>query len=385
VAPSQNVENDGIPAAPRIPRSRFTPPTFPQEMPITEENEILLKNTAARMLHLQNRTVQESCAIGIIDFERWEWPQGVGLYGLLRYYQWDKRPEILHDLEGWFRRRRAEGLPEKNINTMAPMLTLAHLYETTRNPADLELCKEWVAWAVERLPRTTENGFQHVTTDFPNKGQLWADTLFMTVLFVAKMGVLLQRQDYVEESIRQFLLHIKYLHDRKTGLWYHGWNFIGRHNFAEALWGRGNCWFTAGVVDYLELVNLSEGVKNHLIATLSAQVDALAQLQESDGMWHTLLDDPRSYLESSATAGFGYGILKGVRLGYLDGKYYTVGRKAVAAVCGRIDQDGTVRDVSYGTPMGLDLDSYRKIPQCPMAYGQALTLLLLTEAVRSKV
>jgi unsaturated rhamnogalacturonyl hydrolase len=199
------------------------------------------------------------------------------------------------------------------------------------------------------------------------------------------MGVLLQRQDYVEESIRQFLLHIKYLHDRKTGLWYHGWNFIGRHNFAEALWGRGNCWFTAGVVDYLELVNLSEGVKNHLIATLSAQVDALAQLQESDGMWHTLLDDPRSYLESSATAGFGYGILKGVRLGYLDGKYYTVGRKAVAAVCGRIDQDGTVRDVSYGTPMGLDLDSYRKIPQCPMAYGQALTLLLLTEAVRSKV
>ena len=53
----------------------------------------------------------------------------------------------------------------------------------------------------------------------------------------------------------QFLLHIKYLHSQKTGLWYHGWCFIGRHHFGEAYWGRGNSWFTCGAVDFIEWLN----------------------------------------------------------------------------------------------------------------------------------
>ena len=31
-------------------------------------------------------------------------------------------------------------------------------------------------------------------------------------------------------------------------------------------------------------------------------------------MWHTLLDDPESYVETSATTGFVAGILMGLRL-----------------------------------------------------------------------
>lgn len=43
----------------------------------------------------------------------------------------------------------------------------------------------------------------------------------------------------------QFLIHIQYLMDTTTGLWFHGWEFDGNgggHNYAKALWGRGNCW-----------------------------------------------------------------------------------------------------------------------------------------------
>ena len=350
-----------------------------------ETLNLLIENTARRMTALQPGALQEVCGISIIDFERWEWPQGVGLYGLFQYHRQTGRPENMDQLTAWYARRRAAGLPVKNINTMAPMLTLAHLCEVTRQPADLALCEEWAAWVFSELPRTNEGGFQHITTDFPFEQQLWADTLFMTVLFLAKMGVLLQRQDYIDESIRQFLLHIKYLHDRKTGLWFHGWNFLGRHNVAEALWARGNCWFTAGAVDFMEMVELPGGVKPYLIATLGAQVDALARFQAADGMWHTLLDDPTTYVETSATAGFAYGILKGVRLGLVDGKHATVGRRALDGIIARIQSDGTVDEVSYGTPMGMDLDHYRKIPRCPMAYGQALTLLALTEAAQLAV
>ena len=47
-----------------------------------------------------------------------------------------------------------------------------------------------------------------------------------------------------------------------------------------------------------------------------------------------------------------------------------------------VDQNGTVGNVSYGTRMGRDLQFYRDIPIQPTAYGQALAILFLAEAVR---
>ena len=95
-----------------------------------------------------------------------------------------------------------------------------------------------------------------------------------------------------------------------------------------------------------------------------------------------MLDDPDSYLETSATAGFAYGILKAVRLGYLDSKYEKAGQKAADAVLADIDPDGTVQGVSYGTAMGRDMEHYKQIKICPTAYGQGMTFLLFTELVR---
>lgn len=341
----------------------------------------LLQKTARRMTSIQNQGIQEVCPIGIIDFEKWEWPQGVGLYGLFQYSRSSGDAASLAYIEGWFSRRLAEGLPARNVNTMAPMLTLAHLAALRDDAGLLRLCTEWAEWIMREMPRTTDHGLQHIVTGETNEQQLWDDTLYMTVLFLAKMGVLTGRQDYLDESVRQFLCHIKYLFDRKTGLWYHGWTFNGRHNFAEALWARGNCWITAGVMDYIEMIPLDGGVKQYLLDTVSAQVESLARLQHSSGMWHTLLNDPGSYLETSATAGFGYGILKGVRLGLLDSKYLAVGQRALEAVISNIDDEGTVQQVSYGTGMGRDLDHYRRIPLCPMAYGQALSVLILCEGL----
>jgi unsaturated rhamnogalacturonyl hydrolase len=335
------------------------------------------------MTSLQNQgAVTEVCPIGIIDFEKWEWPQGVGLYGLWQYQRDARRQDIRETIRGWFDRRLAEGLPERNVNTMAPMLTLAHLAEESGDPRLRSVCGEWAEWVLREMPRTREGGLQHIVTGERNEQQLWDDTLYMTVLFLGKMGVLLGRNDYIEEAVRQFLIHIKYLVDRQTGLWYHGWTFAGAHHFANALWARGNCWITAGTYDFLEMVPVGSGVRQFLLDTVAAQIRALARLQAPSGMWHTLLDDPTSYVETSATAGFGYGILKGIRLGMLDPQFRPVGQRAVAAVMERIDPDGTVVGVSYGTGMGRDLDHYRNIPLCPMAYGQALTILLLGEALK---
>ncbi|UKS28684.1 glycoside hydrolase family 88 protein [Paenibacillus sp. HWE-109] len=354
-----------------------------QSMTVNQYEDIIAK--LIRKMKELKPAFQESVSIGIVSMDNWEWPQGVGLFALYSYYKETGNQAIKDELIQWFDKRIGEGVPDKNVNTMCPMLTLSFLAEETGNPTYLKLCKEWVTYAMEELPRTEEGGFQHIVTRNLNAGQLWDDTLYMTVLFVARMGVLLDEDPYLQESIRQFLVHLKYLTDVRTGLFYHGWTFIGNHHFAGALWARGNSWYTAGLVDYLDIAPLPEGISQFLISSLERQVQALAALQDESGLWHTLLDHPDSYLETSASAAFAYGILKAVRRGFIDERYLAVGLKALDGVLGKIDEEGVVHGVSYGTALKDNLDYYRNIKQCPMPYGQSMTLLLMVEACKLKV
>jgi unsaturated rhamnogalacturonyl hydrolase len=317
-----------------------------------------------------------------ISFEGWEWPQGVGLYGLVRYWEFtgDERHRRL--IEAWYERRLAQTLPPANVNTTAPMLALSLLFSHTQEERWRRPLEDWANRVVTGLPRTDEGGFQHIVSDGINSGELWDDTLFMVVLFLAHFGRCTGRRDLVEEAVRQFLLHAHYLTDTRTGLWFHGWTFEGRHNFARARWARGNAWITAGLLDFIELGGIEGGVKTFLLGCLRSQAASLVAYQHASGGWHTLIDDPSSYLETSATAGFGYGLLKGARLGILGHDARAAGLKALDFVMNNIDEGGTVQNVSYGTRMGHDLQFYRDIPLQPTAYGQALAILLLAEAVR---
>ena len=104
---------------------------------------------------------------------------------------------------------------------MSPFLTAAYLHE--RKAADyFAYLDTWAEWVMYDMPRTEEGGLQHCTYLTDNYQQLWDDTLMMSVLPLAKIGLVLNRPHYVEEAKRQFMLHIKYLADIKTGLWFHG-------------------------------------------------------------------------------------------------------------------------------------------------------------------
>lgn len=314
----------------------------------------------------------------------WEWTQGIGLYGIWQYYDQTGDPAMRDIVDSWFAARLVEGTT-KNVNTMAPFLTLAYRYEETGDRTLLPWLDSWAEWAMRSMPRTPHGGMQHITLAEENHHQLWDDTLMMTVLPLAKIGLLLERPDYVREATFQFLTHVAYLMDRETGLWFHGWSFEGNHNFAKARWARGNSWLTMVIPDFLELVDLPESdpVRRFLIQVLDAQVAALAALQADTGLWHTLLDDPLSYCEASATAGFAYGILKAVRKGYLDAKYARVAEKAVQGIVANVSHDGELQQVSFGTGMGSDLDFYREIPRTSMPYGQAMAILCLAEYRRT--
>ena len=344
----------------------------------------------ANLLHIKDETgefllhLEDGRVIDTKGWNGWEWTHGVGLFGLWNLYQLNKDPKTLDIIKRWFADRFAEGTTTKNINTVAPFLTLANLYQAEGDVSHAPYLDTWAEWVMYGLPKTEEGGFQHVVYNDINTGEMWADTLMMSALPLARMGQVLDRPHYIEEAKRQFLLHIKYLCDTGTGLWFHGWTFLERHNFARARWARGNCWITIAIPEIIEMLDLPPGdsFREFLIETLASQVRALAKHQHKSGLWHTLLDDPDSYLEASATAGFAYGILKGVRKRYLAEDFEAVGVSAIKGILDNIDPDGELQQVSFGTDMGDDLQFYRDIPLTSMPYGQSLAMCALGEFLR---
>jgi unsaturated rhamnogalacturonyl hydrolase len=320
----------------------------------------------------------------VIDTKSWhgfEWTQGIGLYGLWKVWQMTGDEAAWKTMTQWFTDRFAEGSPSRNINTVAPFLTLANLYERTGTPGYQPYLDVWGEWVHKQMPRTEEGGLQHIVYNSVNHQQLWDDTLMMSVLPLARIGQVLERPHYIEEAKRQFMVHVKYLADPATGLWFHGWTFEGRHHFARARWARGNSWVTIAIPEFIEMLALPEGdaLRLFLTETLLAQVKALAPLQTDNGMFRTLLDDPTSYEEAAATAGFAYGILKGVRLGLLPAEYEAVGRRAALAVRRHINDAGELTQVSFGTPVFNTLQEYKDIPLTSMPFGQSMALLALVE------
>jgi unsaturated rhamnogalacturonyl hydrolase len=311
----------------------------------------------------------------------WEWTHGIGLYGMYKVWELTGDARLWSIMTNWFADRFREGTPSRNINTVAPFLTLAHLFERSGERTYLPYLDVWGEWVMHGLPRTEEGGFQHIVYNSVNNQQLWDDTLMMSVMPLAKIGLLLDRPHYLEEAKRQFLLHIKYLVDRKSGLWFHGWTFEGRHNFANALWARGNSWITIAIPEFLELTGLPEtdATRRILIDTLEAQVKALARHQAPSGLWRTIIDDETAYEEASASAGFAYGIRKAVRKGYIAADYDPIGLKAAKAVCDAISPAGELTQVSFGTPVFMAVDDYKRIPLTSMPYGQAMALLAVGE------
>ncbi|KAF9498541.1 glycoside hydrolase family 105 protein [Pleurotus eryngii] len=331
-------------------------------------------------------TLPDGRVIDTKGWNDWEWTHGIGLYGLLKYFEIVQDKEELDIMLRWFKERFEIGTT-KNVNTMSPLLTAAYLHEAHLADYNVHL-DTWAEWVMYDMPRTEEDGLQHITYLVDNYQQLWDDTLMMTVLPLAKIGLVLKRPDYVEEAKRQFLLHIKYLQDQQSGLWFHGWTFDGRHHFGKARWGRGNCWATIAIPEFIELLQLpkTDGLRMFLVSSLTAQINALVNCQDQNtGLWHTILDDDSSYLETSATAGFAYGIAKAIRLRLIpkEDRYVATVKKAMQGVLDNVSEEGELKQVSFGTPVFDDIESYKRIKLTSMPYGQSLALIALSEHLRT--
>ena len=107
-----------------------------------------------------------------IHFEEWEWEVGVGLYGFWQYARQQGDEGLQQAILAWYEGQLAKGLPEIQINTTAPMITLALVAGHTGRQDLLAVVNSWADDLLRTLPKTEEGGFQHVVKEQPNTGHL---------------------------------------------------------------------------------------------------------------------------------------------------------------------------------------------------------------------
>ncbi|TCT12984.1 unsaturated rhamnogalacturonyl hydrolase [Natranaerovirga pectinivora] len=177
-------------------------------------------------------------------------------------------------------------------------------------------------------PRTESGSFWH-KENYPN--QIWLDGLYMGQPFcVEYTKEFLDKKDY-SDMLNQFANMRKFLYDDELKLYYHAYD-ESREMFwcnketglSPHVWDRAVGWVIMALVDILQLLE-TEDVDTTLLKDLLVElIDGMLLYQHESGMWYQVVDmgdREGNYLESSGTAMMAYGMLKGIRLGYLDAKY----------------------------------------------------------------
>lgn len=231
-------------------------------------------------------------------------------------------------------------------------------------------------------PRTREGALEHTVTEavkFPE--QVWADTVYMAVLFLARLAGLTGDRELAAAAVQQTLLHLRLLQDPATGLLFHGWNSRAGSHMSAARWARANAWVALAVPEIVALTASLTAVPQELYSRYRRLASALRQAQGASGLWHTVLDQPDYYEETSASAGISCGFLKAVKSGLLEDAYLESAEAALAGILPLIREDGEVQGVSGGTPVMPSIAAYNTIERYPALYGQGLVMQLLTEAL----
>lgn len=311
-----------------------------------------------------------------MNIDDWEWNPGVGVTAISSYYDFCKRQDVLDYLIGWVQRNKHKAIKFQHVNKMAPFSIFPAMYRRTGERYYLDTALEYGNWILKNSVRTETGAFQH-GGDLTE--QIWADTIFMIVLFLARLGKLTGDRSFAEEAAQQLSLHLQYLQDPATGVLFHGYFCQDKNHKSSARWTRGNAWITLGTPLILAEIGELATVPSEVLPRYHGLVAGLREYQVRNGLWHTVMDRPESYQETSGSAGIACGVLKAIRQNLLSSSFMPMVEAALAGVLEKIDPDGAVTGVSGGTPIMDTIEDYSKLSCYPTLYGQGLTLLFLVE------
>ena len=190
-------------------------------------------------------------------------------------------------------------------------------------------------------PRTCTGNFWHKLI-YPN--QIWLDGIYMAQVFSTMYAKEYGGADY-SDMLRQIENVNKYMQDKATGLYFHGLDCSKTIFWADKetglsrnFWLRSVGWFTVALVDIIEICD-DECVRSKLTTIFTDLIKSIRNFRDTEsGLYWQVVDQPGrdgNYLETSGSSMIAYAMLKGARLGVLDGSYADLGKATFDGICER--------------------------------------------------
>lgn len=196
---------------------------------------------------------------------------------------------------------------------------------------------------------------------FPEFNTVWADDLYMSVPFLARIGKLTGDNRYFDEAVKQVILFNKHLYDEKNDLFWHCY-YGDLNQVGGTFWARCNGWVMVATADLLKFLPENHSKRGEIIALLNRQIRGIAQYQSQSGLWHQVLHKSDSYLETSSTAMFTYSVALAVNNGWVDQRYKTIAFAGWQGVSTHITPEGGIENICMGTGIGNDIKFYYDRP-----------------------
>lgn len=194
---------------------------------------------------------------------------------------------------------------------------------------------------------------------------MWLDGIFMADSFYAKYTSLYDNDNTTawDDIVQQYDNIEEYTRNHTTNLLVHGYDESKKAIWANPetgaaplVWSRAVGWYMVSLLETIPLLPAShEGVEK-LTGYFQTLAEGVLKAQDAaTSGWWLIMDFPgreKNYIESSASAMFTFGLLKGVRLGLIDAEtYLEPAKKAYQALVddfvvensdGTLDWEGTV-------------------------------------------
>jgi len=283
----------------------------------------------------------------------WSWDSGVLMMGFYDLYAATGEKRYRDYAAAWIDHHIQSGYVIAWNDHVPPALIALRLFIETGRDDYMQVAKRACEYIFEVASRTPEGGLNHMGSITGN--ELWVDTLFMVAPFLVEMGRLTGDAGCFDEAALQFDVFAEHLRDPETGMYRHSYNA----DTGEVLppvpdyWGRGNAWITAASGLVLGSLPADHpglpGIRDRFLE----QARAMAALADERGLWHTIMNRPDTYLETSAGLLLSLGIYRAAAAGVEVGDLLET---ADLALGGGLDQvvtdelgDVLLLGTSYGT------------------------------------
>lgn len=271
------------------------------------------------------------------------------------------------------------GMLDDTTAPALPLLEVAMRYGATEEQR--RLLASMADYAMHGQPRLADGTFVRPEP----RWTIWCDDLFMSAVFLVRYARFTGDESYLEEAVRQAKAYDRYLRDPETGLVFHGWDDTHKR-FVGQRWGRANGWFAWAPSEILSGLPSGHPDYRQLSEIHRSHLEALLCYQESNGMWHQLLDRPDTYEETSATALFVLTLARAVRMGWVDRSYAERALLGWQAIEKHIRPDGTVTGICRSMSIGNDVAVYAErptLPNDPRGLGAVFTAAVEVDALRN--